>query len=44
LELEFDFGREPKERLLGPARYLILVRRHHADRARLSWSFRSLAN
>jgi hypothetical protein len=41
--LEFDFGRQPKDRLLGPARYLMLVRRCHADRSRLSWSFRSLA-
>jgi hypothetical protein len=44
LGLEFDFGRRPREQLLGPARYLMLVRRRHADRARLSWSFRSLAN
>jgi len=40
----FDFAGARKEKLLGPAHYLILVRRQHAGRAKLSWSFRSLTN
>ena len=40
----FDFAQTRKERLLGPAQYLILVRRHYAKRAKLSWAFRGMAN
>jgi len=40
----FDFAWARKEKLLGPAHYLILARRRHAGRAKLSWAFRSLAN
>ena len=40
----FDFAPKRKEKLLGPAQYLILVRRHFADRAKLSRAFRGMAN
>jgi hypothetical protein len=40
----FDFAQTRKERLLGPAQYLILVRRHYAKRAKLSWTFRGMTN
>jgi hypothetical protein len=40
----FDFAQARRERLLGPAHYLILLRRQHAGRADLSWEFRSITN
>jgi hypothetical protein len=40
----FDFAQTRKERLLGPAQYLILVKRHYAKRAKLAWAFRGMAN
>lgn len=32
----FDFARARKEKPLGPAHYLMLARRQHADRAKFS--------
>lgn len=40
----FNFAQTRKERLLGPGQYLILVRRHYADRAKLPRAFRAMAN
>lgn len=40
----FAFARARKETPLGPAHYLILLRRQHAGRANLSWESRRLAN
>lgn len=40
----FDFARVRQERPVCPARYVILLRRRHADRARFTWALRSLTN
>jgi hypothetical protein len=40
----FDFAQTRKERLLGAAQYLILVRRQYGRRAKLSGAFRGMAN
>ena len=40
----FGFAQTRKEKPPGPGHYLILVRRHHADRAKLSRTFRSITN
>ena len=42
--VSFDFGRARREKLPGPAHYLILVRQQHANRARLSWALRDRMN
>jgi hypothetical protein len=40
----FNFAQRRKERLLGAAQYLMLVRRRHADKAKVSWAFRGMRN
>jgi hypothetical protein len=40
----FNFAQTRKEKLLGPAEYLILVRRHYAARAKLARALRGMAN